>query len=119
MFYVLESSLGFPIGSDSSMLFGCEDMFSETERLVYSIMYYVIWLSTLLTIPFFFGECFKNQQFYENFIIAWLIVSVSESMLYHALFCGGWVPDGGSFVKHIIFILVLTLLPAIYQHQKS
>ncbi|MEQ1547003.1 hypothetical protein [Methyloglobulus sp.] len=116
-FCILMLNFGFPVANpiDIEMM----PRIPDNERLIYSIVCYVIWFSIIFTIPLYVMQYFKNQQFYENYIIIWLIASTTSAMLYNALIWGDWLPDGGLFVKHIVFILVLTLPPAIYQHQKS
>lgn len=112
IFYWIIKYGGFPIIART--IEGVEiSNFSDSERMIKSILWYSISLGIFLVIPMYIKRCFENPTIYKYYKIFWWIASLMFGTLTAQLL-------GVTPLTIVIFVLILllSLAPAYYQQKK-
>jgi hypothetical protein len=124
--------LGFPIAGITEE-YGEHFPLSETQRRIFSIVWYALCLSVVVILPLFLTKCFKNTTLYLVYKKFWFVGSLLLPMLFTML--TGLIPANwylfdnsginGEIVIYCIFMAIswkivwyLMVLPASIQHNK-
>ena len=96
----------------------------EKTRIVYSLGYYAYILAIFATIPLYIAKSFENRLFYKIYKKFWWVGVVVFQALISMLV--GFIPVNMGFMYSLIIysiisasVLLLTLAPAAYQHNKK
>jgi len=96
----------------------------EKTRIIYTLGVYAYTLAVFATIPLYISKSFEKTLFYKFYKKFWWVGIIVFQALISMLI--GLTPFSGIFVMYLIYssifsasVLLLTLAPAAYQHNKK